>query len=167
MRPWHYLVAALAAVAIVAFVYTNNRDDESEVAGRADDTSQSTTAGAMSTTLYTLPPNAAIELLLEQSGLPEEVVPGLTAAQGLYDQAMQAPEEEAIALLEQCEDELNQAAEIAGDLAIDASNQVAADNLRRLSASILSISERVQADRESLEGTGTPVPVAAAERIAA
>ncbi len=167
MRPWHYVVAALGLAAIVALIYSNNRDDGSTVASRAGDTSQSTTAGALEATLYTLAPNASIELLLEQSTLPEEAVPGLTAAQSLYVEAMGNPAGEAIPLLQQAEDELEATAELVGEMAVDSSNQVTADNLKRLSSSILVISDRVQADRELLEGSATPVPAAAQERIAA
>lgn len=167
MRPWHYVVIALGIAAIVALVYTGNRDEESEVAGQADGTYQEIAAGALDTTLYTLAPNAAIELLLEQSALPEEAVPGLTEAQSLYVAAMGVPADEAIPLLQQSEDQLTETAELVADMAVDASNQVTADNLRRLSSSIQVIADRVQADRELLEGTGTPLPAAAFERIAA
>ena len=164
MRPWHYVVAAIALAAIVAFIYTNNRDEESEVAERADDTSQTTASGALDATLSTLSPSASIELLLEQSTLPEEAVPGLTEAQRLYVEALEKPAAEAIPLLQQAEDQLTETAELVADMADDSSNQVTADNLRRLSSSILVIRDRVQADLELLEGTGTPVPEVAHER---
>jgi hypothetical protein len=167
MKPWHYAVAALAIAAVIALIYSNNRDEESEVAERADDTSQTTTSGALDATLYTLSPTASIELLLEQSTLPDEAVPGLTEAQSLYEQALEVPPAEAIPLLQQAEDQLTETAELVADMAVDASNQVTADNLRRLSSSILVVRDRVQADRELLEGTGSPVPVAAQERNAA
>ena len=167
MKPWHYAVAAFAIAALVALIYTNNRDEESEVAERGDDTSQTTTSGALDATLYTLSPSASIELLLEQSTLPEEAVPGLTEAQRLYEEALTKPADEAIPLLQQAEDQLTETAELVADMAVDTSNQVTADNLRRLSSSILVIRDRVQADRELLEGTGSPVPAAAQERNAA
>jgi len=164
MRPWHYVVAAFALAAIVALIYTNNRDQEADVAERADDTSQTTSAGALDAALYTLSPSASIELMLEQSTLPEEAVPGLTEAQRLYEEALGKPSAEAIPLLQQAEDQLNETAELVADMAVDSSNQVTADNLRRLSSSILVIHDRVQADRELLEGTGTPISEAAQER---
>ena len=167
MRPWHYVVAAIAIVGIIALIYTNNKDEESEVPERADDTSQTTTSGALDATLYTLSPGASIELLLEQSTLPEEAVPGLTEAQRLYAEALEAPAAEAVPLLQQAEDQLTETADLVSDMATDTSNQVTADNLRRLSTSILVIRDRVQADRELLEGTGTPVPATAQERNAA
>jgi hypothetical protein len=164
MRPWHYFVAAIALAAIVALIFTNNRDEGSEVAERGDDTSQTTAAGALDATLYTLSPSASIELLLEQSTLPEEAVPGLTEAQRLYVEASGKPAVEAVPLLQQAEDQLTETAELVADMADDSSNQVTADNLRRLSSSILVIRDRVQADLELLEGTGTPVPEVAHER---
>lgn len=167
MRPWQYIVAAIALVAIVALIYTSNQDEDIVVAERADESSQTSASGALDTTLYTLSPSASIELLLEQSNLPEEAVPGLTEAQSLYVEALGKPAAEAVPLMQQAEDQLAETAELVADLADDSSNQVSSDNLRRLSSSILVIGDRVQADRELLEGTGTPVPAAAQERKAA
>jgi hypothetical protein len=167
MRLWHYVVAAIAIAGIVALIVTNNKDEESEVAERADDTSQTTASGALDATLYTLSPSASIELLLEQSTLPEEAVPGLTEAQRLYAEALGKPAAEAIPLLQQAEDQLSETADLVADMADDSSNQVTTDNLRRLSTSILVIRDRVQADRELLEETGTPVAEVALERNAA
>ena len=167
MKPWQYIVIAAGIVAIVAFIYSNNRDEESEVFGRGDDTSQSTTAGAFDATMYTLNPQASLELLLEQSGLPEEIVPGLTEAQRLYVEAMSKPAAEAIPLLEACVDQLEATAEQVENMAGDSSNQVSADNYRRLSQSILVVRDRVQSDLDLLEETGSPVTQASYERIAA
>ena len=167
MKSWQYIAIAVGIVAIVAFVISNNRDQDSEVAGRGDDTAQSTTAGAFDATLYTLNPQASIELLLEQSGLPPEVVPGLTEAQRLYVEAGSKPAAEAIPLLQSAVDQLEQTAELAADMSTDTSNQVTSDNYKRLSQSILVISDRVQSDLELLEETGTPAPQAFNERIAA
>ena len=164
MKPWHYGALAIAVVALVAFIYSNNRDQESEVAGRADDTSQETTSGALDAALYTLNPQASIELILEQSALPDEAVPGLTEAQRLYTEASSKSAAEAIPLLEQAVDQLDATAELVANMAVDASNQVTADNLRRLSTSILVIRDRVQEDLDSLQGTGTPVALIVRER---
>jgi len=167
MRTWQYIGIAAAVIALFAFIHSNNRDEESEVAGRGDDTSQSTTYGALDATLYTLNPQASIELLLEQSALPEEAVAGLTEAQRLYGEAMTAPADQAIPLLESAIVQLEQTANLVENMAGDASNQVTADNYRRLSKSILVIRDRVQDDLDLLEETGTPVSEAAYERIPA
>lgn len=167
MKTWQYVAASIAILAMVAFLITNNRDEGSEVAGRGDDTSQSTSAGALDATLYTLNPQASIELLLEQSALPEEAVPGLTEAQRLYTEAMTAPADQAATLLEQAVDQLEQTASLVEGMAQDASNQVTADNLRRLSSSILVVRDRVQGDLDLLIETGTPVAQLRIERIAA
>ena len=167
MRTWQYIAIGAAIVVFVAFLYSNNRDEGSEVAGRGDDTSQDTAAGALDNTLYTLNPQASIELLLEQSTLPPEVVPALTAAQDAYVQASTLPADQAIPLLQTSVDQLTQAADQVEAMAQDASNQVTADNLRRLSKSILVVRDRVQDDLDQLKETGTPVAMRGYERIAA
>ena len=151
-------------VAIFALVITNNRHDGTTVAPQMSDTTMSQAAGAQGTALYYLSPATSIDILLKSSTLPEEAKAPLEQAQSFYQQALQASTADAIPLLDQSIDSLNQAVSIVSKQAEDTSNQVTQNNLKYLASGIEVVQSRVEDDRALLAGTGTPIAAGIIER---
>src|SRR5690349_20284296 len=157
MRTWYYVLGGFVVVTIFALIITNNRHDGTTVAPQMSDTTMSQAAGAQGTALYYLSPASSMDILLKSSTLPEEAKAPLEQARSLYLQALQSSATDAIPLLDQSIDNLNQAVSIVSKQAEDASNQVTQNNLKYLASGIDVVQSRVEDDRALLSGTGTPL----------
>ncbi|MEZ4530502.1 MAG: hypothetical protein R2855_05660 [Thermomicrobiales bacterium] len=163
MRIWAYLFGVIAAVGIVALIVTDNRADGETVAPQAANTTADLEAGAFEASIGLLSPATSIQLLIDGGTLPESAIAPLEEASGQYQQALSVPPAEAAELLEQSLANLNEAEAIVEEAAIDASNQVSKDALKRSASAIDAIAARVESDLGLVQQTGSPVPSVVAE----
>lgn len=158
MRIWAYLFGLLAALGIAALVITDNSVDGETVAPQGANTTADLAAGAFESAIGLLSPATSIQLLVEGGTLPESAMAPLEAAATQYQQALAVPPAEAAELLDQALANLNEAQAMAEDAALDASNQVSQDALKRSASAIGAIAARVESDLLLVQQTGSPVP---------
>lgn len=158
MRGWAALVAILSVLGILALIITDNRVDGETVAPQAGNTNAELAAGAFEAAIGVLSPTTSMQLLIDGGTLPAEAQTALTSAADQYQQALSLPPAEASALFEQSLANLQTAQNITEDAALDASNQVSADALKRSAKAIDTISARVESDLKLVQQTGSPVP---------